>query len=328
MDTIIYFYKKRELQQPVLTIEKKKGYRLVRVAVCGGEDCWFGQSLTETPEKPEAEPDAPIVRAAESGIAGRPSKSRAGQDGKDRKAGTLTRLWESLCLRRSEDRRRRREKQEALRRQKYMEEKLQLVERQLTELTEEIWAQTEELDTCSCVYAGGADRLLQGNGMLAQLWKNVWDVREFVDYRTFRWASYLLPYVSHFRFVVLGTAPCAQELIKSCARRMKSLRWIVRERDCEEELLEFVEEFYEDYGLAATLQTVEGRNGFRGLCMETVEPVCVLDFTEEVRFFWGGLEPDSVWLDFSSLEEKERRMERLAPSIRYYSLKKLWSGRI
>ncbi len=238
----------------------------------------------------------------------------------------IVRLWRKVHLWKSEGRQRYREKQEKLCRQQCMEERFELVERQLRELAEAIQAETEELDTCTCVYAEGADRFLKGNGILARMWENVWDIREFTDYKAFRWAGCLLPYVSHFRFVVLGTADCAPEIIKSCARRMKSLRWIVRERDCDEGLQEFVEEFYEDYGLAVALQTVEGRNGFRRLCIETVEPVCVLDFTEEVKFFWGGIKSDSVWLDFSSQEEKERRMRRLAPGIRYYSLKKLWSS--
>lgn len=319
------------MRQPGLTVEKKKDYRLVRVAVCGGEDCWFGQSLTDMAGKA---PDAAKKNAVKSDAAKADAIKADAAERDGGKPGDAVRIWRWLWRvagrqrrrRKQEKRRQQEEQQEEQQRRQQAEERSRLVRRQLAELAEAILAQTGELDTCACVYAGGADRLLKGNGRLARLWESVWDMQEFADYRTLRWAGCLLPYVTHCRFVVLGTASCAPEIIKGCARRMKSLRWIVRERDCDEGLQEFVEEFYEDYGLAATLQTVEGRNGFRTLCMETTEPVCVLDFTEEVKFFWGGLEQDSVWLDFASLEEKEKRMRCLAPGIRYYSLKKLWSS--
>lgn len=323
MDAIIFFYKKRELDKPQLTVTREKGYRLIRVGICGGENSWFGRSV---PALPEAAEEADGRRDAAGNGAGSRDGAEGGIPGRADGFRRRKRFPAGLILRRRERKRRREEARERERQRKSHEEAVRALEQELRDLSEEILSKTKEPEDCVCVYTDGAKAVLAGGGILAKLWKNCWQMQELADYRTYGWVEPLLPYAVHPDYVLLGTAPCVPEAVRASARGMRSLRWILREKDCGGEEQDFVEEFYEEYGLAIIVQTVQGRNGFRSLCLEAAKPVCVLDFTDEVKFFWGGLAPGSVWLDFSSQEEKGRRMERLAPGISYFSMKKLWCG--
>lgn len=314
MDAIIIFCKKRDIAEPVLTVENGEGYRLVKVEICAGEDSWFGQSL----------PGQPVLESMTADA----DTSSDGSDENCRK-GFFLRLAKNMMrpfYRHKEKRQRLIEELEQIRLQKQYEADVCALDDSIKRMVQRILEKTEILDDCTCVYTDGVKSILLGDGLLSELWKKNWDMREFVDYREYKWARLLLPFAVQTHFVILGTAPCIPELTRACARRMKSLRWILREKDYGEAAEDFADDFCEDYGLAVELQTVTGRNGFRTLCLEAVKPICVLDFTEEGKLFWGGLAPGSVWLDFASLEAKERRLERLAPGIRYVSLKKLWRG--
>ena len=124
--------------------------------------------------------------------------------------------------------------------------------------------------------------------------------------------------------MVLGTAPVLPVLIQDRERQMRSLRCIFREQEETEELQGFFEEWYEESGLAAEVHILPRSRGYAGVCLEASNPVCVWDFTGEEKLFAGGLAPGSVWLDFNSMEEKEKRLKRLWPEIQYVSLKKVW----
>lgn len=314
MDAIIFFYKKRDILEPVLTVGNGEGYRLVKVGICGGEDSWLGQPLPRQP-----------VFGHVTGNADTPSDCHD----EDFRKSFFLRLAKEMMRpfsRCKEKRQKLLEELEQIRLQKQYEADVCVLDDSIKKTVQCILEKTEILDDCACIYTDGVRALLLGDGLIAELWKKNWDVREFVDYREYKWARLLLPFAVQTHFVILGTAPCIPEVTKACARRMKSLRWILREKDCGEPVEDFIDDFYEDYGLAVELQTVTGRNGFRTLCLEAVKPICVLDFTDEAKLFWGGLASGSIWLDFASLEAKERRLERLAPGIQYVSLKKLWRG--
>lgn len=185
--------------------------------------------------------------------------------------------------------------------------------------------QAGALGEISCVYEGELG-FLSGEEGLAGRWRRFWNVPEFRDYREFRWVKPLLQQAEGPYFILLGTASCVPRLLQDCARRMKSLGWYLSEEDCTEEIREFAEDFYEEYGLAVTLTPLTGEKAFRRLRLESKEPVCVLDFTEEEKVFGGGLAAGSLWLDFTSAEEKGRRLKRLSPGVRYDSMKQRWRG--
>lgn len=159
---------------------------------------------------------------------------------------------------------------------------------------------------------------------LPQLWRQYWQLPEFDAFFHPQWVELLLENARLHHFVVLGSASCTPAVILHCASRMKSLRWILRSQDCTEELQDFVEEFYEEYGLAATLQPLEGSKVFAKLLLVSKDPVCILDFTGEPHIPPGGVAQGSIWIDFLSVEDKARRITERGEGISYFSLKEIW----
>jgi len=312
MDTIILFYKKRELKEAALAVAEMDGYRLVRVGIRGGEIDWFGRRMPVPICAGGPDAHVPVENITD----GREDADTGAKENRKYSPFIWIREW----------RRKREEKREQELFRKAREETAHILEKEVRELAEHIYARTDALDDCACVYMDGVKPLLTGEGLLPEIWNRNWSMHEFADYTGYRWVRLLLPRAVYPHFVLLGKADCIPELLEDCARRMKSLRWILKEKDCDGEVLGVIEDFYEENGLAIIQQTVTGRNGFRTLCLEAAEPVCILDFTDEVKFFLGGLAEGSVWLDFASIEEKGRRMARLAPKISYVSLKELWRG--
>lgn len=184
---------------------------------------------------------------------------------------------------------------------------------------------------------GEARKQVQGIGLdrasdraaceAALCWSRVWDIPEFRDYKSMRWVQPLLEYVRHSDFILLGRADCIPVILQRLARQMKSLQWYLREEDLDEEVQGWVEDFYEESGLAVALRSRTGRDAFRQLRFHAAKPVCVMDFTEEEKFFAEDLPGDSVWLDFASVDGKGGRMSRRAPGVAYMSLKKYWGAK-
>lgn len=374
MDTIIFFYKKSDLEKPLMTVRESGNYRFLKIGLNITAEQWFRMPIPKllqeaeedgirpVPEKERC--DGEVTPPAEACIGSQAAKQPIGKRkagrgfglrsffgmGRREKTGQKDSSGKcrgensvrEACSRkkhRGKDSRKisfgknqierervRIEELERMHRRQQYETAVELLEGAMGSIVRTALKGVGELDFCACVYGSGVRKLLLGETPLAVHWNKAWTVPEFADYREYRWGVELLPYVTCSRLVVLGVVPDIPLILKSCARKMKSLRWILPERDYGEAVQAFIEDFYEDYGLAISVQTVTGRNAFRTLCLESVEPVCILDFTDETKFFFGGLEPGSVWLDFLSVEEKAKRLERLAKNVSYYSLKRLWTN--
>lgn len=147
---------------------------------------------------------------------------------------------------------------------------------------------------------------------------------QFTDYSEERWVERLMRYAAHPHFVVLGNADCLPQVLPRYAQRMKSLRFLLCEGEVSEELLELQEELLQEYGIAATIHTLAERADYRKLKILSAYPCNVLDFSGEERLFPSTVPAGSVWLDFTSDEEKRRRMELGKGEVRYFSLKKEW----
>ncbi len=301
METILYIYKKRNLQEPLIETVTMKDYLLVRAGMDLGENRWFSHSL-EQPEHP------PTVKHREE----------------ERERPLLWR-WRDLRDRR-EARRLERRRQERLQRD------MALIRTDIQSFLARLGQLVDDRYDCHCVYGDAVRRLLLPTERgasdeacgLAQLWQEYWQIPEFDAYLRDEWAEPLLKNIRLHHFVVLGTAPCIPTVLSRCAQRMKSLRWFLPEQDCTGELQEFVEDFYEDWGLAAVLQPLEGKRVYARLLLETSEPVCVLDFSGEPHIPAGGLAAGSIWIDFCSVEEKARRICEGGEAVSYFSLKETW----
>ena len=326
MDTIIFFYQNRNPVQREISLMYQEDYLLAKVGIYTDGHSWFGCPLPHAPAPPESMPDASL-----SVMKSRELRMQDGASGETQTAGKHRESWfgrhREIWHRRREMRRQQQEYMQKL--QEYEEQKEELTVN-MRQLREEVFSEVERaggMDEVSCVYEDGLRFLADGQGETALCWGRVWNVPEFSDYKGIRWIRPLLEYVRHSDFILLGTADCIPALLAKLARQMRSLQWYLREEDLNEEVQGWVEDFYEEYGLAIALRKLTGGNVFRQLKIKPVGQVCVMDFTDEEKLFAGNLESGSIWIDFASVEAKSRRMEKQAPDVSYMSLKKYWGAK-
>lgn len=343
MDTILYIYRKRGLREPEIEPVGLKSYMLVRVGLDVGEDRWFGVEIGASPaESPpwQGESAKPAVDRTSQEVS--PNDTEPGSASgwlarllycplanfrrRRREAGEHKRM---LAL---EERRRCLEEQERARQEAERQERIREVGRKVGKLAAEVLGLAEERRACFGVYEAGVRKFLtagegvspESSAVLPSIWRRHFDMGEFSAYVHPFWVRELLPQATWFHYVILGTAPCVYSLVEEQAGRMKSLRWIVPERDCSLELQEFVEDFYTEYGLAISLQILPGLVELRRLRLTCSVPTNILDFTGEAYIGIVEVAAGSVWLDMLSVEEKRRRIAGRDRGIAYYSLKERW----
>ncbi len=176
----------------------------------------------------------------------------------------------------------------------------------------------------------GDNYLFYGDTVPQDCWlRGALPLREFDAWLQPKWLRELLVLAPHVHFVVLGSAPCLQELLQELAPRMKSLLWIAPDLTYQEQLEEFAEDFYQEYGLAVNLHFLPVNSSYGQLSIQNqryLEPVNVLDFTGERYVPLFSPPEGSVWLDMMSVREKESRIEARRLKVKYFSLKKLWQN--
>lgn len=292
----MYIFQKKGLGQPIVEPVGLKRYMLVRIALDAGAERWFGEDLAREAQEREA-------AQVPSGFLARLRRLFFGK--KEPDAPKPSRREAQLCR----------------------------VESAIQRLAEEARELAGEENACYCVYENSSKNLLAGQaGILAGLWQRHFPWKEFDAYCGRFWVGLLLeeglaavPGVGWPHFVILGEAPCVPEVIEAYAGRMKSLRWILPEPACTEEIWDFVEDFYVESGLAISLSTIPSAEDFAGMRLVCGEPSNILDFTEETRMDLSGVAAGSVWMDFRSVEGKRRRIaERSGTEIRYVSLREKW----
>lgn len=323
MDTIIYFYQKRSLEEPLVEPIGQGSYLLVKVAMDVGEGRWFQVKLPVYGQQAEASGKA--VPGKEI-LSGKGNRDLAGGDRKGFWPGWISVLGQGQDRRKQE--RRRRLWQEAFRQASGQ------VEAGVAKLVRQIGEFVEDWKECRCLYDGAVGKWLvprqdleEGDSvkyLLPRLWQKHWDIPEFTDFFGIRWVEPLLSAARLPHFIILGNAPCVPEVILACADRMRSLRWVLREEDMTQQIQDFLEDFYLDYGLAVILQPLEGSRGDPGYDYKSQVPVCVLDFSGEERFLTGAVCRGSIWLDMASQEKKERRLLGRDSGITYHSLRIYW----
>lgn len=325
MNTIIYFYQKRDLREPAIDVRTEAGkkamttagteaeiravaaagsekqeYVLIRVGLNLAGELWFGQNIGQTmPEETQAlfemeEPDVPCKK----GIFGVLQRIRQEKLEMKRMVEAQLRLEQALSAR---------------------EEQLKATEKQMRLAAERILKRADGESECRYVCGENLKKCAAW-----RVWLNRFPVKEFDGYLQGFWIKQLLPHAVYSRFVILGACEGIDALIEDCAHRMKSLRWILKEQEYTLELMDFVERFCEEYGLAIALQTVSGRTAYRKLKLVCPEPANILDFTEETGILTSGVAEGSVWLDMRSSEEKYRRIAGRGTGILYFSLRERW----
>lgn len=363
MDTIIFFCRKRDIEEPLTEAIGQKTYLLIRVSLNVGREQWFGWKLESEEAKGSRGMESVAKGSGADSICfpAQPGRAPADEPGVEPESGRKRRIpfWRRLGMRlgkRKIEKQIRLEQEHRRASQRAMTEQ---VRQEMRSLSADILALSGDMSSCRCVYedsvrdclvgrkdsadkdssvpsgsrqgsgivSGARSRqkagAVKGDSVLQELWKECWQGEEFADYAQWEWVRCLLPQAVPFHFVILGNPSCAPLLLEHCARRMKSLRWFLPEEEYTEELEELLEDFYEENGLAAALQLLPGKCPFSRLRPECPEPCSILDFTEEYRISSSGLPEGSVWIDMASREEKGRRLT-LRGDIRYVSLKEYW----
>lgn len=356
----MYLYKKRGLQKPLIEPVGRKTYMLIRIGLDVGENEWFGQKLAgQSGEKKAAGAAQEIDPNSQRGDDSHADSRVDGCDSRHTRQGPVRALlhpvktWKEARrqkeLLRAEEERRYTEEQEKQRIAEEREERIRSVRRAIGTLFAETMELAGERRDCFCVYEDSVRKFLtRGRGsregesgrsfvpaeerayhesrgdVLLSLWQRCFEAGEFNGYCRKFWVEELLLQAKWPHFILLGTASCIFSVLEEQADRMKSLRWIVPEKDCSQELLAFVEDFYTEYGLAIDFQPLTSPVMPRRLRISCDLPANILDFTMEPSIGIADIAEGSVWLDMQSVEEKRRRIVERASGIQYFSLKERW----
>uniref|UniRef100_UPI0040576BE6 hypothetical protein n=1 Tax=Acetatifactor sp. TaxID=1872090 RepID=UPI0040576BE6 len=157
------------------------------------------------------------------------------------------------------------------------------------------------------------------------VWGQYWVIPEFENYHESLWVEKLIPHTIPGNYMILGDADCIPRLLCENVGRMRSVKWYLPGEQYTEAIREFLDDYYEEFGLAVEVRLVEER--WSRVHLTSVTPANILDFTGEEKLWAIDLPAGSIWLDMDSLEGKNRRIEVRNPEICYFSLKKLWKGR-
>lgn len=212
------------------------------------------------------------------------------------------------------------QKQEALRKE--------ALRQRVTELLGEL----EALQTALCLLGGNTywtytvyeERLRTKVDTFS--WRDAWSIPEFDDYSQPLWAEKLLSYGDCPNFLILGQSDCIPRALVANARKLRSVKWYLLQKEYTEEAEAFIDSFYEEYGLVIEVHLLEERKDWWRAGFHCPDPVKVLDFTGEAKTSAYGVAKGSIWLDMNAMDEKSGRMEVRNQGISYFSLKKLWGG--
>ena len=148
----------------------------------------------------------------------------------------------------------------------------------------------------------------------------------FTGYLQEEWLAHMMGYACPPHFIILGRVNCLPWLLAPYSKKLKSLRWILPERQYSEGEQDYVDEICRQYGLAVETQLLEEAADYRRLRLGSFFPVTVLDFSGEEKMSCAGLAAGSRWLDMESSEMKRERLQRQSAKVVYFSLKKEWKG--
>lgn len=353
MDTIIYLtLNKNNVASDIIAQEKAGTYRLLRVKVDFGQkpEEWVRagkhekeqpdrqrqvqenqeQSLREQVRKEqsesqdESESDMDRFEKAPGGWRLFFENRKMAKQSRKQERQSRKQEQQSRQSRKQERQSRKQERQRQKQEQQQEQLKREWIREKTDSLREQLAGNSIGKDICFTVYDISLEKWLREEGC-TEWWKEYWPYPEFDGYHEFPYAEELLAYGHSPHFLILGYDRLVPELILSHIRKMKSLRLILDYLP--KDLEGFLEDLYEEYGLAATFQLLPEtqEHPYRSARILCSRPSVVLDFSGEGRMLTSGVVKDSVWLDMDSMEEKRRRIEERDTGILYISLKKQWA---
>ncbi len=325
MDRIIYFYVNgmREENTPPFRIYtyRRRGYELLRVGLAG----WLVKRWELCGKGLKAGHDT----GEKSGAGKKDVHDTAEKGFWEAVVGRLLRqtLLHRTLLRKEKRSAKQELKAEVFFWQNHFEELRTQIGELLKGEQEGVWFSCEE-ELLPFFFCGEdtncTDRFCEDTFCVGKIWNRIWPYPFFENYFQTEWVEHMLSYAELPHYIVLGYHRELPRLLCERANRMKSLKWILPERLYDEKLQDFLEDFYEEYGIAAALQLLAEGEDLRRTVLSGRAACNILDFSEEEKNPLPELAEGSIWLDMSSLEGKRRRLEERNTGIRYFSLKKEW----
>jgi hypothetical protein len=304
MDTILFIYKKKDVKFPFVEAISQNTYMLVKIGMDVEPYRFCIQCMPHKKPKPEI--------TAENG------RTLEG--------------WDWINPKYRKERREIRTQQKEWKEYETLMDTLMdrckiHTEELIARMMKETVPYVDEYSGCYCVFEKSVRDVLFGDNPVGRVWQGMWRAKEFTFYTEQPWVQLIMPSAENYHFIVLGESPCVPNLLTQSADRMKSLRWIIDEdfaQAHDEELEDFAENFYQEQGLAVSIERVQGKNGFKKLQLTCKEPSNILDFTGEDKISIGEVAKGSIWLDMKSSEEKCRRFSQNGTAIQYFSLREKW----
>ncbi len=163
-------------------------------------------------------------------------------------------------------------------------------------------------------------------------WERFWPYPAYGEYHRLEYAEVLFVKAmeklaaKQVHCYVLGYEDFVPQVLAPFLRRIKALTFIIAE-NIPGKLTEYLENLAWEEGLAASLQHLEDKTGYRRLRLECHEETVVLDFTGEEKAAPVNASKSIAWIDMDSKEMKKHRILMNSRETVYFSMKEEW-GRL
>lgn len=181
------------------------------------------------------------------------------------------------------------------------------------------------------IYDLNVEKWLEEKGMRDE-WEKLWPYPAYREYHRPEYAKALFSKgmeqfgQKQVHCFVLGYENYMPQILASFFKRIRTLTFIIA-GECPVELVEYLEELAWEEGLAAKVQELSDKTGYRILRLQCDTPALILDFTGEEKVAPTGAVQSLIWIDMDSLEAKKHKILVKSGETVYFSMKEEW-GRL
>lgn len=181
------------------------------------------------------------------------------------------------------------------------------------------------------IYDLNVEKWLKEKGMRAE-WEKLWPYPVYREYHRAEYAKILFKKgmeqfgQEQVHCFVLGYENYVPQILASFFKRIRTLTFIVA-GECPMQLTDYLEELAWEEGVAANVQELSDKAGYRKLRLQCDTPALVLDFTGEEKVAPTGAVQSLIWIDMDSLEAKKHKILVKSGETVYFSMKEEW-GRL
>lgn len=172
------------------------------------------------------------------------------------------------------------------------------------------------------------------------MWRNNWPFPEYCGYHQKQYADHLLRQAVDalnragngsdiqdrciFHMYILGYERLIPQVLQPYISRIKSLTFVLGVKDDRKMLEEYLEDLYEEEGLAANCVFFAPEQMAGSSMFFYQKPAVVLDLTGDARRMLWEQGDGICWIDMDSLDEKRKRFAARCSEAVYFSMKEIW----